>query len=198
MYEDFDPMYLTLKVGETVPEEIDFEVFQNEEIKTMSFAELRGKWTILFFYPADFSFVCPTELGEMADYYEKFTAEGAEVVSVSTDTAFVHKAWHDQSDMIKKVQYPMASDSSHELSTMFGVINEDDGLAYRGTFIINPDGEIVCVEINSNGIGRSAKETLRKFKAAKYVGNNPANVCPASWDDGDDALTPGVDLVGKI
>ncbi len=198
MYEDFDPMYLTLKVGEIVPEEIDFEVFHNNEIKPMSFADLRGKWTILFFYPADFSFVCPTELGEMADHYEKFVAEGAEVVSVSTDTAFVHKAWHDQSDMIKKVQYPMASDSSHELSTMFGVINEDDGLAYRGTFIIDPEGEIVCVEINSNGIGRSATETLRKFKAAKHVNDNPTNVCPASWNDGDDTLTPGVDLVGKI
>lgn len=197
MPEDF-ALYLPLAIGETVPEEIDFEIFHHNEISTTSFAAYRGKWLILFFYPADFSFVCPTELGEMADHYEALQQEGAEVVSVSTDTAFVHKAWHDQSEMVKKVQFPMAADSSHELSELFGVLNEDDGLAYRGTFIINPEGEIVSIEINNNAVGRCASEIVRKFKAAKYVSEHPANVCPASWNEGGETLQPGVDLVGKI
>ncbi len=198
MPEDYSALYVPLGIGDVVPEEIDFEIFHENEISTTSFAAYRDKWLILFFYPADFSFVCPTELGELADHYEAFQADGAEIVSVSSDTAFVHKAWHDQSEMIKKVNYPMAADPAHELSTLFGVLNEDEGTAYRGTFIISPDGEIVAMEVNSNGIGRCAPETMRKFKAAKYVGSNPANVCPASWNDGDDTLTPGVDLVGKI
>ncbi|MCD5381882.1 MAG: redoxin domain-containing protein [Candidatus Pacebacteria bacterium] len=194
----YEPIFAPLSVGDTVPEDIDFEVFQNEEIKKMSFKDLRGKWTILFFYPADFTFVCPTELEEMAKHYEAFKGENAEVVSVSTDTPFVHKAWHDESPTIKQIEYPMAADPSHELSDLFGVLIEDEGVALRGTFIIDPEGVIKGVEINDNSIGRSAKETLRKFKAAKYVSENPSNVCPASWDEGDDTLTPGLDLVGKI
>ena len=189
---------LFLTVGDEVPEDVDFDVFKDNEISKLSFADLRGKWTILFFYPGDFTFVCPTELGEMAGLYEEFVKEGAEVVSVSTDSAFVHKAWHDTSDTIKQVTYPMAADPSHELSELFGVLEEGDGQALRGTFIISPEGVIKTAEINCAGIGRNAKETMRKFKAAKYVGDNPANVCPASWNEGDETLTPGVDLVGKI
>ena len=189
---------LFLTVGDDVPEVVDFDVFKDNEISKLSFADLRGKWTILFFYPGDFTFVCPTELGEMAGLYEEFVKEGAEVVSVSTDSAFVHKAWHDTSDTIKQVTYPMAADPSHELSELFGVLEEGDGQALRGTFIISPEGVIKTAEINCAGIGRNAKETMRKFKAAKYVGDNPANVCPASWNEGDETLTPGVDLVGKI
>jgi len=189
---------LFLTVGDEVPEVVDFDVFKDNEISKLSFADLRGKWTILFFYPGDFTFVCPTELGEMAGLYEEFVKEGAEVVSVSTDSAFVHKAWHDTSDTIKQVTYPMAADPSHELSELFGVLEEGDGQALRGTFIISPEGVIKTAEINCAGIGRNAKETMRKFKAAKYVGDNPANVCPASWNEGDETLTPGVDLVGKI
>lgn len=192
----FDDSSLT--IGDVVPEEISFEVFQNNDIDKMSFESLRGKWVVLFFYPGDFTFVCPTELAEMASLYEKFVAEGAEVISVSTDSAFVHKAWHDTSEAIKKVAYPMAADTSHELSDLFGVLIPEEGVALRGTFIISPDGVVKSIEINDNAIGRCASETFRKFKAAKFVGNNPANVCPASWNDGDDVLTPGVDLVGKI
>ncbi|MBX9906358.1 redoxin domain-containing protein [Patescibacteria group bacterium] len=190
----FDP----LSVGDTVPEEASFEVFQKEEITRMSFKDLRGKWTVVFFYPADFTFVCPTELGEMADMYEAFKKEGAEIVSFSTDTVFVHKAWHDQSDTIRKITYPMGADPTHEISELFGVLIVDEGVALRGSFIISPDGVIKSVEINDNSIGRSAKETLRKLKAAKYVSEHPGNVCPASWDEGGDTLTPGLGLVGKI
>jgi peroxiredoxin len=195
MYED---VWSPLTVGDTVPEGLSFEVYQNDEIKKMSFKDLRGKWTVLFFYPADFTFVCPTELGEMADLYEQFKKEGAEIVSVSTDTVFVHKAWHDESETIKKITFPMAADPAHDMADLFGVLIEDKGVTHRGTFIINPDGVIKGVEVTDDAIGRSAKETLRKLKAAKYVNEHPGNVCPASWDEGGDTLAPGLDLVGKI
>lgn len=195
---NFEDTFFPLTVGEEVPEGIEFEVFQDEEIKKTSFSELRGKWLVLFFYPGDFTFVCPTELGEMAGLYEQFQKEGAEVVSVSTDSVYVHKAWHDESETIKQVNYPMAADPAHVLSDVFGVLMPDQGMALRGTFIISPDGVIKAAEINDASVGRNAKETLRKFKAAKYVSENPGNVCPASWDEGEATLEPGLDLVGKI
>jgi peroxiredoxin (alkyl hydroperoxide reductase subunit C) len=194
----YDDVWSPLSVGNSVPEELSFEVYQNEEQKWMSFKDLRGAWTILFFYPADFTFVCPTELGEMADLYETFEKEGAEIVSVSTDTVHVHKAWHDASPTIKKINFPMAADPAHDLSDLFGVLIEDKGITHRGTFIISPEGVIKGVEITDDAIGRSAKETLRKFRAAKHVEQNPGTVCPASWDEGGDTLKPGLDLVGKI
>lgn len=187
-----------LTVGDTVPEELSFSIFQNEEFSELSFKELRGKWVILMFYPKDFTFVCPTELGEMAGLYEEFSKEGAEVIGMSTDTVEVHKAWHDTSDTIKQITYPMGADPAHDISELFGVLIPEAGVTHRGTFIISPEGEIKAIEMTCDAIGRSGKETLRKFKAAKYVGEHPANVCPASWSEGDEALTPGVDLVGKI
>jgi len=199
LYDDCLP----LTVGDTVPEEVKFEVYQKDgekadEQKWMSFKDLRGTWTILFFYPEDFTFVCPTELGEMAALYETFKKEGAEIISVSTDTVHVHKAWHDSSPTIKMINFPMAADPAHDLSDLFGVLIEEKGITNRGTFIISPEGVIKGVEITDDAIGRSAKETLRKFKAAKHVGENPGTVCPASWDEGDAILVPGLDLVGKI
>ncbi|MCB9810523.1 MAG: redoxin domain-containing protein [Candidatus Nomurabacteria bacterium] len=196
--EDFYPLFDTLTIGDIVPEEINLDVYQNEEFKGMSFSELRGKWVVLVFYPKDFTFVCPTELGELADLYEEFKKLNAEVISVSTDTPEVHKAWHDTSNTIKKITYPMAADPSHVISESFGVLIEDQGVTHRGTFIISPEGEIKTIEISCDAVGRSAKETLRKLKAAKFVNENPAKVCPASWNEGDDTLTPGIDLVGKI
>lgn len=195
---DYDEVFSPLSVGDTIPEKLDFEYYQGEEIKQMSFADLRGKWVVLFFYPADFTFVCPTELGEMAALYESFKKEGAEIVSVSTDTVFVHKAWHDSSETIKAINFPMAADPAHDLADLFGVLIEEKGVTHRGTFIISPDGVIKGAEITDDAIGRSAKETLRKLKAAKYVSEHPGNVCPASWDEGGDTLEPGLGLVGKI
>lgn len=197
-FYDHDDVWAPLSVGDTVPEKLDFEVYQNEKTTRMSFEDLRGKWTVLFFYPSDFTFVCPTELGEMADLYEEFKKEGAEVISVSTDTVYVHKAWHDTSETIKKIAFPMAADPAHDLADLFGVLIEEQGVTHRGTFIISPDGVIKGVEITDDAIGRSAKETFRKFKAAKYVTEHPGNVCPASWDEGGDTLEPGLGLVGKI
>lgn len=161
-------------------------------------ASLKGKWSVVVFYPADFTFVCPTELGDLADHYAKFKKLGVEVYSVSTDTHFTHKAWHDTSDTIKKIEYPMIGDPTGLLTRNFDVMIEEEGLALRGTFVINPEGQIKIAEIHDLGIGRSATELLRKVQAAQYVATHDGEVCPASWQPGAETLTPSLDLVGKI
>ena len=167
----------------------DFKEITNESMK--------GKWAAVVFYPADFTFVCPTELEDLAEHYEQFKAEGCEVYSVSTDTHFVHKAWHDTSDRIKKVQYPMLADPTGKLARDFEVMIEEEGLALRGSFIINPEGVIVAYEVHDNGIGREAGELLRKLQAAKFVAEH-GEVCPAKWKPGSDTIKPTIDLVGKL
>ena len=179
-------------------DDFELEGFQNEEIKRYSLSDYQGKWVVLFFYPADFTFVCPTELEEMAEMYEKFQALDAEILSISTDTVWVHKAWHDASDAIKKVKFPMLSDKTHELCKYYNVHIAEEGVSLRGTFIIDPDGVLRGVEINDNSIGRNVKELYRKLQATKFVRENGGNVCPASWEPGDDTRTPGLHLVGKI
>lgn len=159
---------------------------------------LKGKWAIFVFYPADFTFVCPTELGDLADNYAEFQQLGAEIYSVSTDTHFTHKAWHDASETIQKIQFPMLADPTGTISRNFQVMIEAEGMALRGTFIINPEGQIKAMEVNDNGIGRDAKELLRRLKAAKYVAEHPGEVCPAKWQEGAETLKPSLDLVGKI
>jgi peroxiredoxin (alkyl hydroperoxide reductase subunit C) len=161
-------------------------------------ATLKGKWSVIFFYPADFTFVCPTELGDLADNYAEFQKIGAEIYAVSTDTHFTHKAWHDASETIKKINYPLVGDPTHVLSRNFEVLIEDAGVAERGTFVIDPNGKIQIVEINAGNIGRNAQELLRKLKAAQYVAKHPNEVCPAKWKEGDKTLAPSLDLVGKI
>ena len=195
--EDFIKSLQPLTVGDTVPD-IPFKIYYNGEISNSSIGAFRGKWLILFFYPADFTFVCPTELSEMADLYDEFQKEDVEIVSVSTDTAFTHKMWHETSDSIKKVKFPMASDHRREMIEMFNIMDKKDGLSYRATFIIDPDGVIRHFSINDNSFGRSGKEFLRMVRAAKFVNEHPGQVCPASWDAGDKTLTPNDDLVGKI
>lgn len=172
--------------------------YQNGEFKVITDQDVKGKWGIFFFYPADFTFVCPTELEDMADNYAKFKELGIEVYSVSTDTQFVHKAWHDYSPSIKKITYPMLADPTGMLSRALGVYIEEEGLAYRGTFLFNPEGQIKVCEIHDNGIGRNATELLRKAEAAIFVAEHPNEVCPAKWKKGDNTLKPGIDLVGKI
>lgn len=174
------------------------EAFHDNEIKKTRLNDYRGKWLILFFYPADFTFVCPTELAELADNYEEFKKLGAEVISISTDTVFVHKAWHDSSPAIKKINFPMAADPTGRLCRAFGVYIEEQGLSWRGTFIIDPDGIVKACEMHDNSIGRSAVELLRKLQAAQYVREHSGEVCPASWKPGAATLKPGLDLVGKI
>lgn len=191
-----------LKIGDQLPELTlpAYHPVKDEEVSLQT-KDYKGKWKIFFFYPADFTFVCPTELEEMAENYDAFQKEGAEVFSVSTDTVFVHKAWHDHSDAIKKIKYPMVADPAGKLSKLFGVYiatGGDAGLALRGTFIVDPDGVLRTIEVHDNSIGRSAKETLRKLRAAKFVAEHGGNVCPASWEPGAETLKPGMDLVGKI
>ncbi len=174
------------------------QAYHNNGFKTVTQDDLKGKWAIFFFYPADFTFVCPTELVDVAEKYEEFKKMGVEVYSVSTDTHFTHKAWHDTSESIKKINYPMLADPTGHLSRAFGVYIEEEGLAYRGTFLVDPDGHIKMAEVNDNGIGRNAEELLRKVQAAQFVRNNPSEVCPAKWKPGAKTLKPGLDLVGKI
>ncbi len=159
---------------------------------------LKGKWSVLVFYPADFTFVCPTELGDLADHYAEFKKLGVEIYGVSTDTHFTHKAWHDTSETIRKVEYPLIADPTGALSRNFEVLIEEEGLALRGTFVIDPEGRIKVLEVHDNGIGRDAKELLRKVQAAQYVAKNPGEVCPAKWTPGAKTLKPSLDLVGKI
>lgn len=172
--------------------------FHNGEFVPVTEVDLKGKWSVVFFYPADFTFVCPTELGDLADNYAELQSRGVEVYSVSTDTHFTHKAWHDSSDTIRKIQYPMVGDPTGVISRNFEVMIEEIGLAERGTFVIDPDGKIQIVEITAGNIGRDASELLRKIKAAQYVAANPGEVCPAKWKEGEATLAPSLDLVGKI
>ncbi|MBK7899427.1 MAG: peroxiredoxin [Azonexus sp.] len=172
--------------------------FHNGKFVPVTDADLKGKWSVVFFYPADFTFVCPTELGDLADEYAKFRDLGVEIYAVSTDTHFTHKAWHDTSDTIKKIAYPMVGDPTGTITRNFGVMIEEEGLALRGSFLINPEGVIKVAEIHDLGIGRDAKELLRKVQAAQYVASHPGEVCPAKWTPGDATLAPSLDLVGKI
>ncbi|MDR3159691.1 MAG: peroxiredoxin [Zoogloeaceae bacterium] len=172
--------------------------FHNGKFVEVTEASLRGKWSVLFFYPADFTFVCPTELGDLADNYAEFQKLGVEIYSVSTDTHFTHKAWHDTSDTIRKLQFPMIGDPTQVVSRNLGVLIEETGLAERGTFVINPEGRVQVIEINAGNIGRNAEELLRKVKAAQYVASHPGEVCPAKWKEGEKTLSPSLDLVGKI
>ncbi|MDT0500874.1 alkyl hydroperoxide reductase subunit C [Halomonas sp. PAR7] len=172
--------------------------YHNGEFIDVSEQDVKGQWSIFFFYPADFTFVCPTELDDLQDNYEAFKKLGVEIYSVSTDTHFTHKAWHDSSETIGKLTYPMLADPTHTISRNFEVLIEDAGIAERGTFVVDPDGKIQIIELNAGNIGRNAEELLRKVKAAQYVRANPNEVCPAKWEEGEETLAPSLDLVGKI
>ncbi|SES71124.1 alkyl hydroperoxide reductase subunit C [Thalassotalea agarivorans] len=189
---------MTQSIINTKLKEFNATAFHKGDFIDVSEADLLGKWSVVFFYPADFTFVCPTELGDMADHYAQLQDMGVEIYSVSTDTHFTHKAWHDSSDTINKIQFPMIGDPTGKISRNFGVMIEEDGLALRGTFVINPEGEIKIAEIHDLGIGRSASELVRKVQAAQYVAEHDGEVCPAAWTPGEETLAPSLDLVGKI
>ncbi len=172
--------------------------YHNGAFVPVSDQDLKRHWSVVFFYPADFTFVCPTELGDLADYYGELRSLDVEVYSVSTDTHFTHKAWHDTSDTIRKITYPMIGDPTQTISRNFGVLREDEGLADRATFLVDPDGVIQIVEMTAEGIGRNASELVRKIRAAQYVRSHPGEVCPAKWEEGETTLAPSLDLVGKI
>jgi len=174
------------------------QAYRNGEFIEVTDEDLKGKWSVVCFYPADFTFVCPTELEDLQNHYEELKKLGVEVYSVSTDSHFVHKAWHDTSEAVGKVTYAMIGDPSHVISRNFEVLNEETGMADRATFIIDPDGVIQAVEITAEGIGRDASTLINKIKAAQYVRSHPGEVCPAKWQEGAPTLKPSLDLVGKI
>lgn len=186
-----------ITIGNIVPD-IVLESYHNDQFVKVNLRELKGKWFALVFYPADFTFVCPTELEELAVWYPEFQKEGAEILSISTDTQFAHKAWHDSSEAIKKICYPMLADPTGNLCRMFGTYIESEGVSLRGSFLFNPDGILKTLEIHDNSIGRSAEELFRKLQAAKYVYEHGGEVCPAKWRPGEKTLRPGLNLVGKI
>jgi len=178
--------------------EFSVQAYVNNSFKTIGKEDILGKWSVFFFYPADFTFVCPTELEDLANIYDKFQAAGCEIYSVSTDTHFSHKAWHDASERIRKIRYPMLADPTHALSRDFDVLIEADGLAERGSFILNPEGKIVSYEVSSGNVGRNADELFRKLQACQFVYEHGSEVCPAKWRPGAETLKPCLDLVGQL
>ncbi len=186
-----------IRIGDKLPG-FSLEAYQNGEFKTITDKSLRGKWVVIAAYPADFTFICPTELEDLAKLYKKFQAEGAEVLGLSTDTHFTHKAWHDSSPSIGQITYPMLADPTGKLCKKLGTYIKDEGLSLRGTFIFNTDGELTSMEIHDNSIGRNAQEILRKLQASIFVSEHDGEVCPANWTPGSDTLKPGIELVGKI
>lgn len=186
-----------IQIGKSIPD-FELEAYHENEFKKIKLSDYRGKWLVMLFYPADFTFICPTELEEAALLYDKFKAEGAEILSISTDTVFTHKAWHDSSKAIGKINYPMIADPTGGLCKTLGTYIESEGLSLRASFIIDPDGIIKALDIHDNSIGRNAVEILRKLQASRFVREHDGLVCPASWTPGKDTLRPGLDLVGKI
>ncbi|MEK6899697.1 MAG: redoxin domain-containing protein [Nanoarchaeota archaeon] len=186
-----------LEINRPAPK-FEAKAFQDDQIKTVKLDSYKGKWVALVFYPADFTFICPTELGELADHYEELQKLNVEVLSISTDTVFVHKAWHDNSETIKKIKFPMVADPNGQICRDYGTYIAEEGLSLRGTFIVDPDGILKAFELHDNSIGRSAKELIRKIKAAQFVREHGGEVCPASWEPGKATLKPGLHLVGKI
>lgn len=186
-----------IKLNEKAPS-FSVMAFHDNEFKRIQLEDYKGSWVVLFFYPADFTFVCPTELEDVAGHYEEFQKLGIEILSVSTDTHFVHKAWHDVSKAVSKIKYPMLADPEHKVSKAYGVLRAEGGVADRATFIIDPDGVVKSIEVSDEPVGRHAKELMRKLKALQHAKANPEVACPAKWEPGQETLKPGLDLVGKI
>jgi len=185
------------KIGDSILP-FSTEAFYRGEFVPVTEEHVKDKWAIFFFYPADWTFVCPTELEDLADQYDTLQKMGVEVYSVSTDTHFSHSAWHGSSEKIGKINFYMLGDQNNTISNNFDVLREGQGLADRATFLIDPDGVIQVMEITCEGVGRNAAELVRKVKAAQYVRNNPGEVCPAKWEEGSETLAPSIELVGKI
>jgi NADH-dependent peroxiredoxin subunit C len=186
-----------VKINESAPH-FECEAYVNGKIEKVGLDDYHGKWVILFFYPADFTFVCPTELAELAKHYDEFKKLGAEILSVSTDTVFVHKAWADNSPTIKNITYPMLADPAQVVTKAYDTLIPEEGLSLRATFFIDPKGIVKAYEFHDNSIGRSIEETIRKLEAAIYTSKHKDEACPISWKPGKKTLKPGLDLVGKI
>jgi peroxiredoxin (alkyl hydroperoxide reductase subunit C) len=198
VHRNIQPMELSMSLINTDVKPFKATAYKNAKFVDVTEKTFTGKWSVVFFYPADFTFVCPTELEDLQNSYGEFQRLGVEIYSVSTDTHFAHKAWHDTSPAISKIEYAMIGDPTQQISRNFEVLIEDAGLADRGTFVVDPNGKVQIVEITAGGIGRDASELLRKIKAAQYVHAHPNEVCPAAWQEGEHTLAPSLNLVGKI
>ena len=183
---------------DTLAPEFRTMAYHKDEFREVSLSDYRDRFVVLFFYPADFTFVCPTELEDMADNYEKFKEQGVEILAISTDTHFTHKAWHDISKRIQKVKFPILADPQHTISKAYEVLQENEGIAFRATFVIDEKGIIKFIEINCDSVGRNSSELLRKITALKTTKENPNLVCPAKWNLGGDTLKPDIKRVGKL
>lgn len=179
-------------------DEFSVNVFVEDDFKTLTKEDILGKWSVFFFYPADFTFICPTELEDLANRYDEFKAAGCEIYSVSCDSHYVHKAWHDVSKTIQKIHFPMLADPNGAVAKSFDVLIDEDGVAERASFIVNPEGKIVAYEVIADNVGRNADELLRRVQACQFVAEHGDQVCPAKWQPGSGTLKPGKDLVGKI
>lgn len=187
---------MPLLIGHKVPD-FKADAYHGGDIKQIKLSNYRGKWVILLFYPGDFTFVCPTELQAFAENYQKFRKEGAEVLAVSVDSVWSHKVWHETSKAVSKVKYPMLSDINKEMSRMFGVLDEESGIALRGLFIIDPKGILQAATVYNAPVGRNVDEALRTLLAFKFT-SKTGYVCPINWTPGKKALKPGPKLAGKI
>ncbi len=187
-----------MSIINTTVQPFKVQAFQSGKFIEVTDTDLKGKWSVLVFMPAAFTFNCPTEVEDAADNYAEFQKLGANIFIVTTDSHFAHKVWHETSPAVGKAKFPLIGDPTHVLTRMFDVHIEEDGMALRGTFVVNPEGVVKTAEIHDNSIARDMKETLRKLKAAQYIAKNPGQVCPAKWNEGAKALTPSLDLVGKI
>jgi peroxiredoxin (alkyl hydroperoxide reductase subunit C) len=196
-FDDECGCFMTATVGQKAPQ-FSGAVYHAGKVTTLDTAKLKNKWLILYFYPADFTFVCPTELGDVADHYAELQKLGAEVIAISTDTEWSHKVWADISPIIKKVKYPMLADPTGEVCRAYGVYIEEDGLAQRGRFIIDPKGVLKAAEVTDGPLGRNVEEGIRQLKALQHIAKNPGQACPANWKPGNATLTPGAKLAGKL
>ena len=187
---------MSLLNSEVLP--FEAQAFHNGNFVSVSDADLKGRWSVVFFYPADFTFVCPTELADLNSHLAEFEKADCRVFSASTDSVYVHKAWADATPTIRDLRYPMIGDRSMALARAFNVLDEHEGVAQRATIILDPEGKVRGFEIIDGSVGRNASEILRRIEALEFVREHGDNVCPANWHPGAKTLKPSLDLVGKL
>jgi len=171
---------------------------KTDDEEKISLENLKGKWVVLFYYPADFTFVCPTELKDMADEEQTFHDLGVEVFAASTDTIYSHRAWVRHEMLMKKFPYKMLADHTTRVAEMYNILDEETGIAGRGTFIIDPNGIVKWIEVTSGPLGRNSAELIRKIEALQFMENNPGTACPAKWAIGSKTLKPSIKIAGEV
>ncbi len=192
-------MFESVKIDTPTP---DFDLPAYDPVKddttNISLEDMKGKWIVLFYYPADFTFVCPTELRDMAEAKSEFDALGVTVLAVSTDTVFSHRAWVKHEGLMKNFPYLMLADHNTQVASSYNILDEQTGIAGRGTFIIDPHGVCRGIEVTSGPLGRNSAELLRKIEALQFMEANPGTACPAKWSAGAKTLKPSIKIAGEV